>query len=80
MRGYILDFRKVNITLESFMTKHKISKNSLCRAANLQYTQLQLYYNKQIQRPDLDVLSRICYVLECDISDILEYSLPEVNE
>ena len=32
------------------------------------------YYNNSISRVDLDIISRFCYVLNCNISDILEYT------
>lgn len=59
------------------MERHNISKNQLCNAANLQFTQLQSYYQNNVKRLDCEVLARICYTLECGLSDIVEYMPPE---
>ncbi|MCI8501814.1 MAG: helix-turn-helix transcriptional regulator, partial [Oscillospiraceae bacterium] len=37
----------------------------------------QAYCKNIIQRPDLGVLSRICFALNCDVSDLIHYSPPE---
>lgn len=71
------DWGKVNILLEDYLLKHKISKTKLTQVANLQYTQLQAYCKNQIQRPDLEVLARICCALECNITDIISYTPPD---
>ena len=39
---------------------------------NIAYNALQRYYKYEIKRIDLDVISRICAALECDITDILK--------
>ena len=43
----------------------------------MQHTQLNHFCNNTITRLDIDVLARLCTVLECDISDLLEYIPPE---
>ena len=54
-----------------------VSKYKICRACNLQQTQLNAYCNNKMSRIDLDVLTRICDYLECDLTDILKYYPPE---
>lgn len=75
-----IDFGKIQISLANIIKQKKISKNFLAEKANLQRTQLNAYCNNKIKRPDFDVLSRICYALECDISDILKYEKPHKGE
>ena len=57
-------------------TVRKVSKNRLAEKANLQRTQLNAYCKNDIKRPDLDVLARICYALDCDLPDIIRYVRP----
>ena len=45
--------------------------------AEMQRTQLNNYCNQKVQRLDISILARICYVLKCNIEDILEYCPPE---
>ncbi|WP_320931390.1 helix-turn-helix transcriptional regulator [Hungatella sp.] len=60
------------IDLATIMNEKKISKNHLCRMTGLAYSALQRYYKSEIKRLDLDVISRICAALNCEISDILK--------
>ena len=43
----------------------------------MQIPQLNNYCSNKIPRLDIDVLGRLCTVLECEISDILEFISPE---
>lgn len=68
-----VDYGYVRIKLKPLMEQQGISINKLACRAEMQRTQLKAYMNGEIQRVDLAVLARLCYVLECDLSDILEY-------
>ena len=72
----LLDYGHFDIVLAEYLSKKNISKNFLAENANLQRTQLNTYCKNDIKRPDLDVLARICYALDCDLSDIIRYVLP----
>ena len=72
----------IRFTLAEYMKAHGISKSQLAKRADLkradlQYTQMLTYYNNTVQRPDVGALCRICYVLNCGVSDILHYDPPE---
>lgn len=71
---------KITITLEEYRLKHNVSKYKICRACNLQPTQLNAYCNNKLSRVDLDVLTRICDYLQCDLSDILKYTPDDENQ
>ena len=71
-----IDCGYIEILIDDLLKTRQMSKNALAEKANLQRTQLNAYCNNKIKRPDLDVLSRICSVLECDIIDILKYIKP----
>ena len=72
--------RKTVITLDEYRKSRGISKYKICRACNLQQTQLNSYCNNKLARVDLDVLTRICDFLECDLSDIIKYIPPEKED
>ena len=46
----------------------------------MQRTQINNYCNNSIARLDIDVLARICTVLDCKIEDLLEFVPNEENE
>ena len=63
----------VKINLAKLIEQKGISKNKLCHKAEMQRTQLNNYCNNTITRLAIDVLARICSVLECEIGDLLEF-------
>ena len=70
-------FGTIRLHVQEMIDKKKISKNKVCQRAEMQHTQLNHFCNNTITRLDIDVLARLCAVLECDISDLLEYVPPE---
>ncbi|WP_432489968.1 helix-turn-helix domain-containing protein [Flavonifractor plautii] len=70
------DYGHFDIVLAEYLREKKVSKNYLAEKANLQRTQLNAYCKNAIKRPDLDVLARICYALNCDLPDIIRYVRP----
>ena len=54
-----------------------ISKNKLSHRAEMQRSQIKNYRNNKISRLDIDVLARLCTVLNCESGDLLEFVPPE---
>ena len=71
------NFGTIVIQLDELIKKSGISKNKLCHRAELQRTQLNNYCNNNISRLDIDVLARICTVLNCEIGDLLKFVPPK---
>ena len=67
------NFGKIIFKIDQVLEEKNISKNKLEKEANLQRTQLNSYCNNKVKRIDLETIAKICYVLECDINEILEY-------
>ena len=74
------DFGSINIKISEYLKAKGISKNKLMNKAEMQRTQLNNYCNQKVQRLDIAILSKICYVLKCNIEDILEYCPPESDK
>ncbi|MBQ9885663.1 MAG: helix-turn-helix transcriptional regulator [Lachnospiraceae bacterium] len=55
------------------MDEKDISRNALAKAINTRFEVIDKWYNGNVERIDIDILARICYVLGCDISDIIVY-------
>ena len=71
------NYGNVEIKLSSIMDKHNISIYQMSKLTNLKHSTVKTYYNNcPITRVDLDVISKFCYVLNCNIEDILEYKYP----
>lgn len=71
------NYGTIRIKLDELIKDAGISKNKLSHRAEMQRSQINHYCNNEISRLDVDVLARICTVLECDISDLLEFVPPK---
>ena len=74
------EYGKIVIKLDKLIEKSGISKNKLSHRAEMQRTQINNYCNNKITRLDIDVLARICTVLDCKIEDLLEFVPAEAEE
>lgn len=73
-------YGQIRFKLQELMERRNISMNQLSFRAEMQRTQLRNYRDNKIQRLDIDILLRLCYVLECDLNDLIEYIPPENND
>lgn len=72
------NYGKIVLKVSELMDKKNISRNKLARLTDIKYSVIDRYYRADnVERVDLDVLSRICYVLECDLDDLMEYRLED---
>lgn len=74
---YMAEYGTIHIKLDELIKKSGISKNKLSHRAEMQRSQINHYCNNEITRLDIDVLSRLCTVFECEISDLLEFIPPK---
>lgn len=68
-----MEYGTIKIKLDELIENRGISKNKLSHKAEMQRSQINNYCNNKITRLDIDVLARICTVLECSVSDLLEF-------
>ena len=67
----------IKINADKLIQEKGISKSKLSQRAEMQRTQLNHYCKGPITRLDVDVLARLCTVLECEICDLLEFVPPQ---
>ena len=67
------EYGAIKLKLKEIMDKKSISRNNLARSVNVRFEVIDRWYNGNVEKIDLDILSRICFVLDCKIDDILEY-------
>lgn len=73
------EFGTIRIKLDELIKRNGMSKNKLSHKAEMQRTQINNYCKNKITRLDTDVLARLCTVLNCQISDLLEFVPPANN-
>ena len=75
-----MKYGTIRINLDELLKESGLSKNKLSHRAEMQRTQINNYCKNEITRLDIDVLGRLCTVLNCEISDLLEFVPPEKTE
>ena len=55
------------------MDSRGISRNALARSIDVRFEVVNKWYNGEVFKADLDILARICFVLECEPGDILKW-------
>lgn len=68
------EYGKVKLKIDQQLKISGMSKNQLEERAKLQRTQLNRMCNNKVVRIDLETLAKICFALDCNIEDIMEYS------
>ena len=71
------DCGQIIIHLQEILEKKQVSLNQLSFKTEMQRTQLRNYRDNKIQRLDIDILKRLCYVLDCNLHDLIEYIPPQ---
>lgn len=72
-----IDFGTINIKLKDIMEEQNISIIRLACRAEMQRSQVRSYINNDIARLDIAVPSRLCYALEYNLDDLIEYIPPK---
>ncbi len=73
-----IDYGEIKINLEELIRKKGLSKNKLSYQAEMNWKQIDSYCNNTITRLDTFVLCKLCTVLKCDITDLIEF-IPAQN-
>lgn len=64
---------KIVIKLNDLLKQSGMSKNKLSHRAEMQRSQINKYCDNTISRLDVDVLARLCNVLNCELDELIEY-------
>ena len=68
----------IKVKLAGVLERRGITRNRLRTLTGTKYDVIDRYYKGvSVEMADLDFLAKVCYVLDCEISDLLEYQRPE---
>ncbi len=70
----IKDYGKIDVCLKQLLDERGLTRYYLVRATNTRFEVINKWYSNEVERLDLDVLARICFVLKCSPSDIIKYN------
>ena len=70
----IKEYGFVKVKLAEMLDERGITRNKLSTLIGGKYDVINRYYKAEnITMVDIDLFARICYVLDCNITDLLEY-------
>ena len=71
------DFGQVRLKFAEYIDNMGITRNKVSDLSGIKYSIVDRYYkNNNVERVDLEILAKICCVLQCSLEDILEYMPP----
>jgi putative transcriptional regulator len=68
------NYGKILFSFSKVMDEKKINRNQLANRAGIRFEVADRFYNGSIERLDIDVLARVCFVLDCNVSDVMDFS------
>ncbi len=71
------EYGYVKVKLSEVMHSKGITRNKLSVLTGIKYDVINRYYKAPcIEMVDLDYIAKVCFVLDCTVSDLLEYYSP----
>ena len=80
IRYQTAEYGCVLVKLAEVMEARGITRNRLRTLTGVKYDVIDRYYKgSNVALADLDFLAKVCYVLDCEIGDLLEYQPPQAS-
>lgn len=71
----ICEYGKIRINLKNILQEKGVTRNQLAKLTNTRFEVINKWYDGEVERIDADVLARFCYVLGCEVSDMIKYEM-----
>lgn len=70
-------YGKVSVHLKELIEQKGITRYRLAKLADTRFEVVEKWCSGTVERIDSDVLARFCYILDCQITDIIKYENKE---
>lgn len=68
----------IKLNLKKIMFKNNISINQLSKMCDVKYDVVAKYYYNRMQFLSCDIISKFCYVLNCEVSDLVLHTKNDI--
>ncbi len=75
-----VDYGEIVFNIKKIMKQKKLTKTQIVKKTGLHHQVIERYMSGNIARLDRDILAKLCYVLDCNLQDIMFYRKPEKAE
>ena len=66
-------YGSISIHLKEIIEARGITRYRLAKLADTRFEVVEKWCSGTVERIDTDVLARFCYILNCEITDIIKY-------
>ncbi len=70
----------IHIKLSEILGKRKMTRKRLSELTGVRANTIGDIYNEKVKKIDIETLDRICTVLDCSLSDIIEHEKNNTGE
>ena len=71
------EYGKIVFDIKSIMEKKNITVSQIVKRTGLHHKVIKRYCEGSLVRYDNEVLSKLCFVLGCELQDIMYYKKPD---
>lgn len=68
-------YGNISIHLKELIEERGITRYRLAKLADTRFEVVEKWCSGTVERIDSDVLARFCYILDCEITDIIKYNI-----
>lgn len=68
-------YGSISIHLKEMIEERGITRYRLAKLADTRFEVVEKWCSGIVERIDSDVLARFCYILNCEITDIIKYNI-----
>ena len=68
------DYGKIEFLFQKVMEEKGLNRNQVANRAKVSHDLVTRWCKGNIEKLDIGVLARICYVLDCQVSDVMRYT------
>ncbi len=67
-------YGNISIHLKEIIEEKNITRYRLAKLADTRFEVVEKWCSGTVERIDTDVLARFCYILNCDVDDIIKFN------
>lgn len=71
------EYGEIIFDIKSIMDKKGITISQVVKKTGLHHKVVRRYYEGEVTRYDKEVLSKLCFVIGCNLNDIMSYQKPK---
>ena len=71
-----MDYGSLHLRINEILQEKEISKNKVCKDLDIPRTNFNRYCRDDFQRLDMGLICKLCWYLQIDVGELIEYVHP----